>query len=264
MKRLLLIPVVLTSIAFAITYRVDPNGGPLTLAEDVAKAFSSWLELDETLEAEVGTNATNVFVYDDVSLLGPDTLSMTVQEQTNTRSLSVRLNPDADALMPGVLLHETGVLLGLETIRGNAVMNPMKTASSPTELQSGDISTYEAFRDFVAEDVNRDGAVDFYDLVLLSQNYGRADFNNPADLNDDGLIDEQDVELLRNAYTFTPPSENAPETDAESNVDTNDDVSEDADPADTELPDTPDAEQDTDDSTPDTDTTNDEPLESTE
>jgi hypothetical protein len=52
--------------------------------------------------------------------------------------------------------------------------------------------------------------VNFYDLVALSQAFGRSGVNDPADINKDGVIDQGDVDELQKVYTFSDPSETAP------------------------------------------------------
>ena len=198
--------------ALAVTYRVDQAGGPDGLAAAVAEAFTAWQGLAPTLEVSESEDATTLFRYGDTALLGDDTLSLTVQRQGAERTLDVLVTPLAGPLENNALLHETGLLLDLGT-SDTGVMNP---ALPETPLSLGDpeiaaLGTLTA----VKEDVNRDGVVDFYDLVELAKNFGQPGINAPADINDDGLVDSQDVQLLRAAYTFAPPSSTGPSQAAE-------------------------------------------------
>jgi len=54
--------------------------------------------------------------------------------------------------------------------------------------------------------------VDFYDLWLLAQSFGRSGVNLPADINRDGVVDRADLALLQAAYIFAAPAETPPAT----------------------------------------------------
>ncbi len=222
MKRtLLLLVCLLTSLALAVTYRVVDDGGPLTLAEDVAAAFAAWNEAEESeIEAEVDPDAATLIRYGDSARFGPDTVSLTTLErQDDTRTVGVLLSPNAGADQTTALLHETGVLLGLSPA-DRGVMNPLIGTDAPQTLTDADRDALQALQRFVPADLNRDGVVDFYDLAEFGGAFGRSGVNLPADINGDGDIDDADLAQLRDAYTFSPPSETPPsETAAEPETD---------------------------------------------
>jgi hypothetical protein len=63
----------------------------------------------------------------------------------------------------------------------------------------------------LAGDVNSDRAVDFADLVILSQNYGQPERTRAdGDLNGDGSVDFNDLVLLAQDYNSTIPAASAP------------------------------------------------------
>jgi hypothetical protein len=320
--------------AFAVTYRVDPANGPDTLPTEVKEAFDAWVALSDKVEvSETQENPEGVFQYGDPARFGEDTLSLTVQRQADTRTISYLISPNADN-RKRILLHETGIAIGLtpqipgtpsatpnpstpdgstpdapppatpttsgegddtftteplpeqntdsqaqdgdttteqapteeqtaqeqaseeqaseeqagegqtteeqptqdtgqdessnpteqtpteETpaeeappapaLTPNSVMNPSIGAEDSTELGEAERALLEQLQLFVSEDINRDGAVNFYDLVALSQAFGRSGVNDPADINKDGFINEADVDELRQSYTFSDPSETPP------------------------------------------------------
>jgi len=80
----------------------------------------------------------------------------------------------------------------------------------PDAPSSADIRTLQEQRTYAPEDLNHDGTVDFYDLVLFGEDFGTQGVNQPADFNHDGQVDGRDLDLLRKAYDFSPPSETAP------------------------------------------------------
>ena len=208
--KLVLGTLVLTvSAALAVTYTVDPEGGPGDLVERVAQAFAGWLELDDTLVADVEEDAPNVFSYGDTRMFGDDTYSLTVQRQSPERRVHVIVNPalaqpnDANAL-----LHEAGLLLGLSTA-DTGVMNPA-LPNEPLVLGEAEIGALSTAQTSVPEDINQDGEVNFYDLVEFSRTFGQPGVTLPADINEDGQVDRDDLELLREAYTFNPPSSEPP------------------------------------------------------
>ncbi len=229
MKRLrLLLFLVLPATALAVTYRVDPAGGPDGLSAAVAAAFAAWQGLDETLEvaenSDTGTENVPVFRYGDAALLGDDTLSLTVQRQNG--GLEILVTPTTGPLAANALLHEAGLLLDL-AVANSGVMNPA-LPEEPLSLGDAEQTALGTLLTSVKEDVNRDGAVDFYDLVALAQSYGQPGINEPADINDDGLVDRTDLELLQAAYVFAPPSSTGPPQTGAMGDETSDEASSDA------------------------------------
>ena len=214
MKRLRLVfLLLLPTTALAVTYRVDSTGGPDGLSAAVAEAFAAWQSLDETLEVAQSEDAPEdtaedaVFRYGDTALLGDDTLSLTVQRQ-DAGDLEILVTPTAGPLASNALLHEAGLLLDL-AVADDGVMNPA-LSEEPLSLGDAEQTALGTLLTSVKEDVNRDGAVDFYDLVALARSFGQPGINAPADINDDGLVDRQDLDLLRAAYVFAPPSSTGP------------------------------------------------------
>jgi hypothetical protein len=330
--------------AYAVTYRVDPAGGPETLAAEVKEAFAAWVALSNKIEVdETQENPEGIFQYGAAERFGSDTLSLTVQRQADTRSILYLINPNTDN-RKRILLHETGIAIGLTpqipgtpappattptdtnsapdgatpapetgtettpkfettpapgtptdsesnttssdtedssspdstssdtdtassdsattenttedtaeqttteqttteqttteqttapqpseepstessaptaessepapTLTENSVMNPSISPDDSVELGNVERQLVEQLQLFVSEDINRDGAVNFYDLVALSQAFGRSGVNDPADITKDGVIDQSDVDALRQSYTFSDPSQTAPD-----------------------------------------------------
>ena len=157
--------------------------------------------------AETGGESAAVFSYGDETAYGADILSLTLVEAEEP--LSVLVNPDLeDARLERVLLHEAGLVLGL-SVAAEGVMNP---AVAEAEVVLGDLerSALESQVNAVPEDINADGVVDFYDLNALARSFGSEGFNDRADIDGDGDVDRDDVELLKAAYTFDDPSETDP------------------------------------------------------
>ena len=214
-------PPVVTQVA------VDSKGGPLTLPEDVAAAIATWREavpdlVSLSVAAAGGTLASREgdrIVFADPGLLGPDTFSLGLRLQ-GTKGIEVRLEPQAYRAHPAVLLHEIGVFLGLPEGADDGVMAFGVPASDELTAPSpADVAALRERLRFRPEDLTRDGAVDFDDLVTFGQAYGSMGLNLPADLDGDGAVGASDLERLRAAYTFTLPadeaaaSEEAPATD---------------------------------------------------
>jgi hypothetical protein len=212
MSRLLALLTVMLAVVLAaaqVGYRVDPEGGPDDLGALVADAFAAWTELDAALEAAPSDAPDAPLVrYGTPAAFGPDALTLTVQRQTaGERTLEVLVNPGRPENLETALLHETGLLLGL-SVGEAGVMNP--AIGGPLELGETEAAELEAGARFIREDIDRSGAVDFYDLLALARAFGQTGVNLPADLNEDGVVDQADLELLRAAYTFSPPSETPP------------------------------------------------------
>lgn len=210
----------LLSSALAFTYRALPSGGPLDLEERVAAAVAAWAGAEGLapsgvegvrVEARLAADADTVIGYGSAAAFGPDTHSLTVaRTEAGRRTLEVRLNP-ASPLRERALLHEVGILLGLSP-SDRGIMNPRFTDDTPSAPTEEDFSALRARLLQVPEDINRDGVVDFYDLWLLAQSFGRSGINLPADINRDGVVDRDDLALLQAAYVFGLPSETPPAT----------------------------------------------------
>ena len=202
----------LLSSALAFTYRVDPSGGPLDLEEQVASALAVWAGAERVeVVASLAEEADTLIGYGSATAFGPDTHSLTVaRTDAGRRMLEVRLNP-ASPFKEQALLHEVGILLGLSP-SDSGIMNPRFSDETPSAPTEGDFDALRALLAQPPEDINRDGGVDFYDLWLLAQSFGRSGVNLPADINRDGMVDRADIALLQAAYIFGAPSETPPAT----------------------------------------------------
>ena len=201
------------SIALAISYRVEIGDGALGLEEEVAAAFAEWQNAEgAAFSAELRDDADTVIGYGDSGRFGPDTLSLTVsRSDSQGRRVEILLSNRSSQLRRHALLHEIGVLLGLSP-SNSGVMRQAVPRDNPSEaLSPSDIQALQQLGLFVAEDINRDGVVDFYDLIILASNYGGSGVNLEGDINNDGTVDDTDLELLRQAYQFSSPSETPPD-----------------------------------------------------
>ena len=221
-RRILIGTAFLGGLALAIDYRVDAEGGPPNLADAVDAAFSTWRGTQgANVEANVTEEAPNLIEYGGAADFGPETYSLTVQRtEDDTRSVNVLINPTLEPqndLRRRALLHETGVLLGLSTLSGDAtgVMNPSFSAGAAANLSEADRAAIAELESFAAEDVNRDGVVNFYDLADLAADFGQSGVSLPGDINADGVVDDDDIARLREAYVFDAPAQTDPNTGSE-------------------------------------------------
>ena len=205
---------VLGGLVLAIDYQVNGEGGPPNLADAVAAAFATWEGVEgANVQADVTEEAQNRVRYGGGDDFGPETYSLTVQRtEADTRRVVVLLNPTLEPqndLRRRALLHETGVLLGLSPLSGEerGVMNPVFPAGAAASLSEADRGAITSLESFVAEDVNRDGTVDFYDLADLAASFGQSGVGVTGDLNGDGVVDDDDVARLRETYVFGAPAE---------------------------------------------------------
>lgn len=206
MKRLGLF---LLPLLLAFSYYVDSGEGDAELSGHLQLAFDAWKELDENLdltELREPDEAKVVFSYGNEALFGPDLYTLTVQG--DAKPVRVKILPNAKDNQR-VLRHEVGLLLGLSA-SSQGIMNPAISAEDEIALTETEGEALKASINAAKEDLNRDGKVDFYDLLAFAKLYGSSGFNSPADLNADGLVDKADLELLRAAYSFTPPAETPP------------------------------------------------------
>ncbi len=220
-RRTLISVALLGGLVLAIDYQVDGEGGPPNLADAVAAAFSVWGGVEgANVEANL-VEGGNLIRYGGGDDFGPETYSLTVQRtEDDTRRVNVLLNPTLEPqndLRRRALLHETGVLLGLNTLSGEdgGVMNPVFPAGAAANLSEADRTAIVGLESFAAEDVNRDGAVDFYDLAVLASSFGQSGVSLEGDINEDGVVDDADVARLREAYVFGEPAETDPNSGGE-------------------------------------------------
>jgi hypothetical protein len=204
---------VVVSLLTAVTYRVIEEDGPAGLVEAVAAAFAQWQEV-EGAEFSLNENddASNIIRYGDANLFGPDTVSLSIaRNDSRGRNVIALIHPDKPAERDRALLHETGILLGLRATTDHAgVMNPFVSAGATSTLTEADRTAIAALGLFPAEDLNRDGSVNFYDLAEFVAQFDSTGVSLAADLNGDGQVDDADIDQLREAYVFSAPSERDP------------------------------------------------------
>lgn len=204
MRILLVLLFLAASSAAAQTYSVDSSGGPLTLEEELAEAAAAWNSAAEGVELEQSTGAATSFSYADPELLGPDIVSATLVRD-DEEGFEVWLNPLTLEEFPQALLHELGLLLGLSSAEAG-VMDPVLSTDSPDTPTQEDLEAFAAARARVGGDIDGDGDVDISDLAALGRAYGQRGVNLAADLDGNGVVGAEDIELLRGEYSFTVPA----------------------------------------------------------
>jgi hypothetical protein len=189
---------------------VDASGGPSSLADDLTAAIAAWTKAAPDLaKLSIDPKAASTVGYAAPARLGPDTFSLDLRVPGRD-GVEVHVASGAPAAHPMVLLHEVGVLLGLPEGGSGVMAYAVPASNEPTAPTAADVQVLKAQRTYAPEDLNRDGKVDFYDLVLFGQAFGTQGVNLPADFNGDGRVDRQDLAMLESAYTFAPPSKTAP------------------------------------------------------
>lgn len=201
-------------VAAQDTWSVDSAGGPLTLPEDIQDAFDSWLEAGVTAIPAEAEGADTLFRFGQPDLLGPDTVTLTLQRTDRAPSLEILVQPDLYRDYPTALLHEAGLTLGL-TAGADGVMRPELTEGAAAEVTADEAAGVATAALAIPGDLTGDGIVDFHDLLELADQFGRRGINLPADLDGDGVVTMEDLFELRELYEFVPPTEPEPEVPAE-------------------------------------------------
>lgn len=224
------------SLAHAQTVQYQVDDRVLIFPEQVKDALALWQAVEGgNVTSEEREDATTIFSVDDDALLAPDVASLTLSERSDTSLRRIILNSNRQQRQHA-LLYEWGKLLELNDAT-TGVMNPrIDPSGTLQELSASDEAALRELERYVKEDLNRDGAVDFYDLLILAENFSREGSRLGGDLNDDGIINQADVTILRAAYQFLPPSQNAPNNQRQENQEN--DVLDDAFPA-NDLPESP-------------------------
>jgi hypothetical protein len=125
--------------------------------------------------------------------------------------VDVRWNPDSPIDRDSALFVETGLRLGVD-------IDP--AIDGKRALTEADTKALRA-RYSPNGDLNGDGRIDIDDLEIMALNYGKraaAGSSVLGDLNGDGVVDDKDLEILKKNYSFeapkvtpaNPPSPTAP------------------------------------------------------
>lgn len=191
------------SIAAPFAYRVTTDGGaPTNFVSNVEKAFKAWAAVPgTTLKINRLETAPVTFSWGEGDLpMNPDLNTRTIIKTGETTTSEVRVNPET-ADLESALLIEAGLRLGLNI---DPNLGEKRTVG---ETESKAIKA----RFSQNGDLNGDGKVNLDDLELLSLNYGKrapqGSGTLTGDLNGDGIINQLDVDILKANYTFEPISQ---------------------------------------------------------
>jgi hypothetical protein len=212
MKRLCLL-LFLAGLGFgaAASYRVDSSGGPLTLNEEMTQAVLAWSRLAEGVDlVEDAAGDMEVrFAMSEPAGAGPDTVTLTLLHSAGPVRLTVLVNPLLYQSWPAALVHEAGIMLGLNP-GAEGIMNPVLSSATPAAPEASDLAAFRLKQASVPGDLTGDGVVDWYDLLEVAARHDQRGVNLPGDLDGDGVITDQDLTLLRGNYEFLPPADTAP------------------------------------------------------
>jgi hypothetical protein len=188
------------SIAAPFAYRVTTDGGaPTNFVSNVEKAFKAWEGVGgTTLKTTRLETAPVTFSWGEGDLpMNPDLSTRTIIKTGESLSSEVRVNPET-ADLESALLIETGLRLGL---------NLDATLSEKRTIGEAETKAVKA-RFSQTGDLNGDGKINLDDLELLSLNYGKRAAPGggtlTGDLNGDGIVNQLDVTILKANYSFEP------------------------------------------------------------
>lgn len=198
MKRASFIALVASSLALAapVAYFVVKDGAPDTFEAQVTAAYNAWLKVPATtLGVQSNPNATTRYSWggDKEIAFNPDVATRTLETTEGaTVRLEVQVNPDQPVDLPSALLIESGLRLGLTL-----------EAGIDGKRSVGDAEV-KALRALYSPngDMNGDGRVDVDDLELFAKAYGQRGERRAGDFNGDGAVDDKDLEILRSNYGY--------------------------------------------------------------
>ena len=193
------------SFAQGLRITVDATDGPLVLEDRVDAALSAWR--DAGLDVDAIDRGVRIR-YADASLLGPDVPVLIATTTDPDFELELLVHPDLFDRYPGAMVYALGVALG--GAPGEGALDPRQQPGDARAPTAEEVAALAAERAADPADLNRDGVVDFEDLLILAERFGERGINLPGDLTGDGVIDQADLELLRERYTFTPLSPTPP------------------------------------------------------
>lgn len=198
MKRASLIALIASSIALAapVAYFVVKDGAPDTFEAQVIAAYNAWLKVPATtLGVQSNPSATTRYTWggDKDIPFNPDVATRTLETTEGaTSKIEVQVNPEQPVDLPSALLIESGLRLGLSLEAG---------IDGKRSIGEAEIRALRALYS-PNGDMNGDGRVDVDDLELFAKAYGKRGERLPGDFNGDGAVDDKDLEILRSNYVY--------------------------------------------------------------
>lgn len=187
--------------AWALEVAVDPPDDDLAAA--VEAALDDWRAAGIDVDA---VDTTVVVRYGAAVRFGPDVTAWVLLRggaADPDRRFEILVAPAARepraALIPAL-----GVVLG--GTLGTGALDPVLDPAGPRRPTAADGRALTERLSAIPGDLNRDGRVDFEDLLLMAEAFGRRGVNLTTDLDGDGIVDAADLDLLRESYTFDPPN----------------------------------------------------------
>lgn len=187
--------------AAALEVAVDAGDGPAQLESRVRDALEAWRQAGVDVDAAPRRVAVR---YGDPALLGPDVPVLVVTSDDPDVDLVLLVHADLVDAYPGSLVYAFGLALG--GTPGAGALDPRQREGRRVLPDPAQVEELTRALEADPADLNRDGVVDFEDLLLLAQRFGERGVNLPGDLDGDGVIDQDDLDLLRERYAFTPLS----------------------------------------------------------
>ncbi len=189
------------ALAAPFAYRVAVSDGmPSGFPGQVDRAFKQWADVQSTtLKIQKLENADVSFSWGKDGIeFNPDAATRTVITAGTPAKIDVRFNPDSPIDRDSALFVEAGLRLGVD-------IDP--AIDGKRALTDADTKALRA-RYSPNGDLNGDGRIDIDDLEIMAANYGKraaAGSSVLGDLNGDGVVDDKDLEILKKNYSFEAP-----------------------------------------------------------
>lgn len=187
--------------ALALEITVEPPTGELAAA--VEAALEDWRAAGVDVDAVDARVSVRVGA---AARFGPDVTAWVILRggaDDSARGFEILVAPGAGSPR-AALIPALGVVLGGTLGRG--ALDPVLDPAGPRRPTPADGLALSERLSALPGDLDRDGRVDFEDLLLMAEAFGRRGVNLPADLDGDGVVDAADLDRLRESYTFDPPN----------------------------------------------------------
>ena len=189
--------------AFTLAFN---SGSVPAAAADAAQQI--WQTAGVDVAVTITDEAPNAIEVGPAERFGSGIISLSLRGSDDEGS-RVLLNPGRRDMQDKAVAAELAFLAGVQP-QVTGWLSGALPSDEQAQPNSADAAALRAALGRIPEDVNDDGVVDFYDLVQVASSVGESGPGLLEDLDASGTVDQEDIDLLKARYEFTPASPDGP------------------------------------------------------